>query len=118
MAKCGAKDELAPEPRTGMPDVHLDEAEFRERFLHQFADPRFAETRESLDRIAAIAFRYYEDGRKSPSTHPAGAAYADPAYELSDEWRAAKAAVDVAQREFEDEHEPPCILIVNGSSRS
>ena len=39
MAKCGAKHEQAPEPRTGMPDVHLDEAAFRERFLTQFADP-------------------------------------------------------------------------------
>ncbi len=118
MAKCGAKHETAPEPRTGMPDVHLDEAAFRKRFLKQFADPRFSEVSESLDAIAAIAFRNYKDHRKAPRSHPAGDGYADPAYELADEWRAAKAAVDQAQREFEDPAQPPCILIVNGSSRS
>ena len=115
MAKCGAKHEQAPEPRTGMPDVHLDEAEFRKRFLNQFADPRFAEASESLDRIATIAFRNYIDGRKAPHSSPAGEGYADPSYELSDQWRAAKAAVDQAQHEFEDPDQPPCILIVNGS---
>ncbi|HEY9552154.1 hypothetical protein [Allosphingosinicella sp.] len=31
----------APEPRKGMPDVALDEGEFRRRFLSQFPDPAF-----------------------------------------------------------------------------
>ena len=31
----------APEPRKGMPSPQMDEAEFRRRFLSQFADPAF-----------------------------------------------------------------------------
>ena len=60
------------------------------RFLKQFADPRFDDAKTSLDEIAAIAFRNYEEGRKAPNSHPAGPGYADPAYELSDDWRAAR----------------------------
>ena len=37
---------------------------------------------------------------------------------MSDDWRAAKVAIAQAQREYEDPAQPPCILIVNGSSRS
>ena len=33
---------------------------------------------------------------------PAGPGYADPSYELSDDWRDARAAIDPAQREYED----------------
>ena len=74
----------APEPRKGMPDVHLDEAAFRERFLQQFADPRFAErARRRSTAIAGIAFRNYDDGRKAPNSRPAGPGYADPDYDLS-----------------------------------
>ena len=45
-----------------MPDVQLDEPQFRERFLQQFADRRFKDVSGELDRIAAIAFRNYDDG--------------------------------------------------------
>ena len=52
MAKHGGNEQAeAPEPRKGMPDVHLDEPEFRKRFLQQFADPRFEEHGEALDAI-------------------------------------------------------------------
>ena len=119
MAKQGSNGTTAaPEPRKGMPDVHLDEAEFRKRFLQQFADPRFEEHRDALDRIAGSAFKNYDEGRKSPNSRKAGAGYADPDYELADDWRAAKEAIDQAQAEHDDPGQPPCILIVNGSSRS
>ena len=119
MAKQGSNGTTAaPEPRKGMPDVHLDEAEFRKRFLQQFADPRFEEHRDALDRIAGSAFKNYDEGRKSPNSRKAGAGYADPDYELADDWRAAKEAIDQAQAEHNDPGQPPCILIVNGSSRS
>lgn len=120
MAKPGQPTEktIAPEPRKGMPDVQLGEAEFRMRFFKQFADPRFEGVKASLDEIAGIAFRNYDEGRKAPNAHKAGEGYADPEYELADDWRAAKQAIDQALREYEDPAQPPCILIVNGSSRS
>ena len=118
MAKGGQQPTIAPEPRKGMPDVHLDEAEFRARFFKQFADPRFQDVKASLDDIAGIAFRNYDEGRKTPISHKAGPGFADPDYDLSDDWRATKDAIDQAQREYDDPDQPPCILIVNGSSRS
>jgi multimeric flavodoxin WrbA len=48
----------------------------------------------------------------------AGPGFADPEYELADDWRAAHEAMQQAQREHDDPSQPPCILIVNGSSRS
>jgi multimeric flavodoxin WrbA len=110
--------EQAPEPRTGMPAVKLDEAEFRRRFLSQFADPAFDSLGGELDRIVAAAWDGYSNGRKAPRTQPAGPGFADPSYALADEWRATKEAIDAARAEYEDPDQPPCILIVNGSSRS
>lgn len=110
--------ETAPEPRTGMPSVELDQDEFRKRFLRQFDDPAFAGLKRELDSIAEVAWDGYIEGRKSPRTHRAGEGFADPGFDLADDWRAAKQAVDEAQRDYADPDQPPCILIINGSSRS
>ena len=45
----------APEPRTGMPSVELDVAEFMQRFKSQFTDPAFDAVGEELNRVAAVA---------------------------------------------------------------
>jgi multimeric flavodoxin WrbA len=108
----------APEPRKGMPPVQLDEAEFKRRFKSQYADPAFDAVADALDKVAAVAWDGYCASRKAPRTHPAGPGFADPSYDLSDDWRAAKDAIDQARREYDDPSQPPCILIVNGSSRS
>jgi multimeric flavodoxin WrbA len=101
-----------------MPSPQIDEAEFRKRFLSQYVDPAFDRLRSELDRIAAVAWDGYSNHRKAPRTHKAGPEFADHEYDLSDDWRAAHDAIGQAQREHEDPNEPPCILIVNGSSRS
>jgi multimeric flavodoxin WrbA len=108
----------APEPRKGMPSPRLDRAEFRRRFLSQFADPAFDLLRDELDRVANAAFDGYSSHRKSPRTRKAGPQFADPDYDLAVDWIGAHEAVRGAQREHDDPAEPPCILIVNGSSRS
>lgn len=108
----------APEPRRGMPPVELDEDEFRRRFLSSFVDPAFDEARAELDKVAGIAWDGYINARKSPRTRKAGAGYADPDYDLADDWRTAKEAIEQARREHDDPAEPPCILIVNGAARS
>ena len=110
--------EKAPEPRKGMPAVKLDEDEFKRRFLAQYRDPAFRRLDDALAGIAEIAWQSYRDGRKSPVTRKAGPGFADPDYDLADEWIEAKAAIDRARAEYEDPEQPPCILIVNGSSRS
>jgi multimeric flavodoxin WrbA len=108
----------APAPRKGMPEVRLDEAEFRRRFRSQFPDPAFDPLQAELDRITDAAWDAYHNGRKSPRTRKAGSGFDDPDYDLAIDWVEAKGAIDQAQREYEDPAEPPCILIVNGSSRS
>jgi multimeric flavodoxin WrbA len=108
----------APDPRKGMPSVELDEDEFRKRFLSTFADPAFDAAQAELDKIASIAWDGYANSRKSPRTEKAGPGYADPGYDLATDWIAARMAIDAAQAEYESLAEPPCILIVNCSSRS
>src|SRR5262245_33855450 len=101
-----------------MPSPQLDEQDFRDRFLQQFADPAFAQFREEIDQIAKVAWEGYSKGRKSPVTRKAGKQFADPDYELSVEWLAARQAIRQAQHEHTSKREPPCILIVNCSPRS
>ena len=101
-----------------MPSVELDQAEYKRRFKAQFADPAFEPLAAELERVAAAAWDGYVNGRKSPRTAKAGAGYADPDYDLAIDWIAAREAVSKAQAEYEDSAQPPCILIINGSSRS
>ncbi len=110
--------EVAPEPREGMPSPRLDEAEFRRRFLGQYIDPGFDRLQPELDKVAAAAWDAYDNSRKAPRTVKAGPGYADPDYDLSVDWVAAKAAVDAAELRYRDPGGPHRILIVNGSSRS
>ena len=108
----------APEPRKGMEPTTLNEGEFRRRFLSQFTDPAFDSLQAELGKVAGAAWDGYHAGRKSPRTQKAGEGFTDPNYDLAADWIAAKAAIDQAQREHDDKSEPPCILIVNCSSRS
>ena len=100
-----------------MPSPRLSAAEFRGRFLSQFQDPAFAPLAAELDEIAAAAWDAYEHHRKAPHTRKAGGEFADPNYDLSVDWLAARAAIADAQRRH-DERSTPTILLINGSSRS
>jgi multimeric flavodoxin WrbA len=108
----------APDPRKGMPSPKLTKADFTERYLSQFRDPAFTPMQDALDKLAAIAWEAYRDGRKSPVTRKAGAGYADPDYDLSEDWINAKAMLDEAEARFEHDNRPLRVLLVNGSSRS
>ena len=108
----------APEPRKGMPSPRLTEAEFKQRFRSQFIDPAFDTLSPELDRIVAAAWDAYEHSRKAPRTTKAGSGYADPNYDLADDWIEAKAAIDRAQADYESDDRPQRVLLINGSSRS
>ncbi|NML05136.1 flavodoxin family protein [Sphingomonas sp. G-3-2-10] len=107
-----------PKARKGMPSPKLDRATFRSRYLEQFRDPAFDPMRAAIDEIAGAAWDAYDNSRKSPQTAKAGPGYADPDYDLSTDWIAAKAAVDAARAENADREGPCRFLIVNGSPRS
>ena len=108
----------APAPRKGMPSPRLDEATFKARFLRQFVDPAFEPLSAELERIAAAAWDAYADSRKAPRTRPAGSGYADPGYELAEDWIEAKAAIAAAQARHDDRSGPCRVLLINASSRS
>lgn len=105
------------EPRKGMPSPRLDEAEFKRRFLAQFPDPSFEPLRADLDRIAGAAWDAYKNSRKAPHTRKAGPEFADPDYDLSVDWLAAREAIRAAQARHDDRSRPR-ILLINCSSRS
>jgi len=107
-----------PTIRKGQPDPQLTRAEFGRRFLLAFDDPAFAIHRERIDPLIEGAWNGYIEGRKAPHASPAGTGYADPGYLLSDEWRAASAAIDTAEAQQRDARSPSCILLVCASPRS
>ncbi|MGN6488055.1 MAG: flavodoxin family protein [Devosia sp.] len=110
--------ETPTEPRKEMPPVKLGEGEFRQRYMLQFVDPAFDAVRGELNRVAAIAWEAYRDSRKAPLTRKAGPGFADPEYELSVDWLAAKAAIEAAQLRYRQELRPARVLLINASSRS
>src|SRR3954466_5879909 len=106
------------EPRGGTPSPRLSEQEFLARFLSQFPDPAFDPLRGELARVAAVAWDAYANQRKSPRTRKAGQGFADPAYDLAEDWVAARAAIEAAQTRHDDPAGPARVLLISGSSRS
>jgi hypothetical protein len=110
--------QMTSDVRKGMPDPQIDQETFKKRYLDAFYDPAFAGLEHELDHAAAVAWDAYTHGRKAPRTRPAGPEFADPGYDLSVEWLAAREAIKAAERAHHDPSGPGRILIVNGSPRS
>lgn len=108
----------APAPRKGMPDPQLDRETFRARYLERFHDPAFRSLDAELERIVDVAWDAYANHRKAPITRKAGPEFADPDYDMSVEWLAAREAIREAQARHDDRTGPKRFLIVNCSSRS
>jgi multimeric flavodoxin WrbA len=104
--------------RKGMPETKLDREEFGRRFRQLFFDPAFEPKQEQISDLLNIAWEAYDDARKSPRTVAAGPAFADPDYELSIEWLAARNAIGEAKARHDDQQSRNRILIINGSMRS
>src|SRR4030081_4035627 len=104
--------------RKGMPSVKLSRAEFEQRYRSRFADPAFKPLQRELDALIAAAWDGYSNSRKAPVTRKAGPGFADPDYEISVDWLAARDAILAAPRRADDAGETPRILLINGSSRS
>ena len=107
-----------PDTRKGMPSTELAREAFERRFKSRFYDPAFAPLAKEIQALADVAWDAYSDSRKAPLTRKAGPGFADPDYDLSIEWLAARDAIAQAQRQHENPAEPSRILLVNGSSRS
>ena len=104
--------------RKGQAPGHLARGEFAIRFRSSFEDPAFKAEQAAIERLEAIAWDAYSEGRKSPLTQKAGPGYADPDYDLSVEWVAAKERLDRAQAAWGLAETPSRALVICGSSRN
>ena len=104
--------------RKGQAPGPLARDEFAIRFRNRFADPAFRAEDEALDRLERIAWDGYNEGRKAPVTRKAGPGYADPDYDLSVDWIAAKERIDAARTRWADPGSTSRVLVVCGSSRN
>jgi len=105
-------------PRTGQAPAPLSREEFGERFRRSFHDPAFRNERDAIARLEAIAWDGYTHDRKAPCTSKAGPGFADPGYDLSDEWRATRDRLIEAQKRQEDRATRSRVLVICGSSRN
>lgn len=108
----------APDVRKEMPPVKLPRQEFEKRYRSRFIDPAFEPLQRELDAIVAAAWDAYSHSRKAPFTRKAGPGFANPDYEIAEDWFTARDAILAAQRRHDDMTAQPRILIVNGSPRS
>ncbi|MEO8024095.1 NAD(P)H-dependent oxidoreductase [Polaromonas sp.] len=106
------------EVRKGQAPAVLSRDVFHERFMESFMDPAFQAEEKALSRVEQIAWEAYQEGRKAPRTRKAGPGYADPEYELSIDWLAAKARIEKAQAAWRDPATPSRVLLVCGSARN
>lgn len=98
--------------------MQLSHDEFRARLLERFYDPAFGEVSAELEKLVEVALDGYEVYRKSPRTRPAGEGFAEPAFELPEEWLAARARLQEAQRRQAEPGTTTRLLLVCGSMRS
>ena len=104
--------------RKGQVTGTLDRDQFSRHFRHNFFDPAYEAESEAIARLEEIAWQAYQEGRKAPRTHKAGPGFADPGYDLSDEWREARDRLVTAQQRWEQPDTPSRVLLVCGSSRN
>jgi hypothetical protein len=107
-----------PKVRTGQTPTKLTKEEYLKRWRERFYDPAFASKRIELDAIAEIAWEAYDDARKSPRTRKAGTGFADPGYELSVEWLAARQAIIDAQKRQQSADATSRVLLICASPRT
>ena len=86
--------------------------------MQAYQDPAFQDVAESLRKIEVVAWEAYQEGRKAPVTRKAGPGHADPDYDLSVDWLAAKARIDAAQAAWGKAETRSRVLLVNGSPRN
>jgi multimeric flavodoxin WrbA len=115
-------DEAGPPPssdvRKGQGSTQLGKPAFTERFRRRFDDPAFDPAQAEIARITDLAWDAYAQSRKAPRTRKAGPGYADPDYDLSEDWLAARAAIEAAAARQRDASATARILGICGSPRS
>ena len=104
--------------RKGQAAPMLDRQAFHQRFMQAFFDPAYDAEAAAIARLEEIAWQAYQQGRKAPRTAKAGEGFADPDYDLSIEWRAARDRLIEAQARWARPETPSRVLVICCSSRN
>jgi multimeric flavodoxin WrbA len=104
--------------RKGQAPPKLDRDAFRRHFQSSFFDPAFAAESEAIARLEEIAWNNYKSSHKAPRTRKAGPGYADPDYDLSEEWLAARANIEHAAERQKDPASTSRVLVVCAAARN
>ena len=90
------------EVRKGQGDVKLTRDEFERRLRERFYDPGFQDVERQIADIVDVAWKAYDEYRKSPRTRKAGPGFAHPEFELPIEWLETRERIQQAEREQKD----------------
>ena len=106
------------EVRKGQAPARLDREAFRRAFMAGFFDPAYGAVADQLEAVEAVAWDAYLNKRKAPCTLKAGPGFADPDYDLSIEWKAARDRLLAAEAHQKDPATASRILLINASARN
>jgi multimeric flavodoxin WrbA len=106
------------EVRKGQAPAMLGRDEFHLVFSRSFMDPSFKKVGGELAAVEEIAWDNYKESHKSPVTEKAGPGFADPDYELSVEWKAARERLLAAEKVQKDAATRSRVLLVCGAARN
>ena len=104
--------------RKGQWPGKLSREEFGKRFREHYFDPAFHKEREAIERLEAIAWDAYSDGRKAPDTRAAGPGFSDPDYKLSVEWSETRLRLQQAESRQKDPQTRSRVLVICASARN
>jgi multimeric flavodoxin WrbA len=105
------------EVRKGQGDVKLTRQEFEHRLRERFCDPEFQNVERQIADIVEVAWKAYDEYRKSPRKRKAGPGFADPEFELPIEWLETRGRIQQAEREQKDASRTGRVLLVCGAAR-
>ena len=103
--------------RRGQGDVKLSREEFERRLRERFYDPEFQKVDRQIADVIDVAWKAYDEYRKSPRTRKAGPGFADPEFELPIEWLETRERIQQAERAQKDASRPGRVLLVSGAAR-
>ncbi len=104
--------------RKGQAQAALTRRAFHDRFMQRFQDPAFRVEEDAIKKLEDVAWDAYREGRKAPVTRKAGAAFADPDYDMSVEWLETRARLKKAQAAWGKAATRSRVLLICGSPRN
>jgi multimeric flavodoxin WrbA len=103
--------------RKGQGDTKLAREEFERRLRERFFDPGFQTVERQIADVVEVAWKAYDEYRKSPRKRKAGPEFADPEFELPVEWLETRDRIRQADREQKDPSGPGRVLLISGAAR-